>query len=477
MTLSRKDKEEYLALLEEKVRRNARRDILDFTKYTMPKFSPTWFHEAYYEYLSRFANGEIKKLMVFVPPQHGKSEGSTRRLPAFILGHRPTTRIAIISYSAPKARKFNREIQRVIDTPEYAELFPGTRLGASNVVSDAKGAWVRNADECEIVGANGGGFKTVGVGGPLTGDPVDILILDDIYKDAKSAWSSTQRETVQDWYDTVAESRLHNDSQVLIVFTRWHEHDLAGHLLEQEPDEWTVVKFPALKEGPPDEIDPREEGEALWPEKHDAEKLLKVKERNPHVFGSLYQQDPKPREGLLYKNLRTYKELPPGFRIKKAVVDTADTGEDYLCAIAYVPTPTGHYILDVYYTQDGMETTEPATAKMLAANEVDFCRTESNNGGRGFTRAVEDHCRRMGNIRTSFTWYHQKDNKEVRIFSNAAAVQNMIYFPEGWEHRWPAFHRHVTNYTSQGKNAHDDAPDALTMIIEAEKSAYIVTTV
>ena len=177
------DKLEYLALLQERAIRMARSNLFDFTKYTMPTFDPIDFHHHYYDILTDFSEGKIKKLMVFMPPQHGKSEGSTRRLPAFILGRKPNTKVAIISYSAPKARKFNREIQRVIDTEQYRELFPKTRLNATNVITVA-GSWLRNSDECEIVGHRGG-FKTVGVGGPLTGEPVDVLVMDDIYKDAK----------------------------------------------------------------------------------------------------------------------------------------------------------------------------------------------------------------------------------------------------------------------------------------------------
>ena len=121
----------------------------------------------------------------------------------------------------------------------------------------------------------------MGVGGALTGEPVDILIMDDIYKDAKTAWSPIVRESVSDWYDTVAETRLHNDSQQLIVFTRWHEDDLAGTLLRQQgvfdaesnPNGWVVVVYQAIKEGAPTKYDPRNEGEPLWAERHNLEKL------------------------------------------------------------------------------------------------------------------------------------------------------------------------------------------------------------
>ena len=455
----------------------SRTKLLQFTYSTMPTFRPADFHKRYYSILTDFADGKIKKLMVFMPPQHGKSEGSTRRLPAFILGKNPDTKIAVVSYSAPKARKFNREIQRVIDTPEYHEIFPNTYLNQSNVAT-VSGGWLRNADECEIVGRRGG-FKTVGVSGPLTGEPADVLIMDDIYKDAKTAWSPTVRESVVDWYNTTAETRLHNDSQQLIVFTRWHEDDLAGTLLRQQGiyDEtenkrgWIVVIYRAIKEGAPDEYDPRNEGEALWEERHSLEKLQSIRERNAHVFNSLYQQNPKPSEGLMYEMGFTEYAIKPAsqYSIRKAYVDTADTGADYLCAIIYDETEIGNYIVDVIYTQRPMEYTEPALARLLTKHTVQECVVESNNGGRGFARAVEKQCRLMENMKTKFKWFHQSENKSVRIFSNSAAVQNLTFMPQGWMRLFPEFSNAINGYLKVGKNPHDDAPDALTGCVEKRK--------
>ncbi len=406
-------------------------------------------------------------------PTHN-SEGSTRRLPPFVLGKDPDKKVAIISYSAPKARKFNREIQRVIDTPEYHEIFPGTCLNASNVTTVA-GSWLRNADECEIVGHRGG-FKTVGVGGALTGEPVDMLILDDIYKDAKSAWSPTVRESIEDWYDTVAETRLHNDSQQLIVFTRWHEKDLAGRLLEQQgiydpvtnPNGWVVVIYKAIKVGAQTEYDPREEGEALWSERHNLEKLEAVRKRNSHVFESLYQQDPKPLEGLMYESgFREYEVIPFSSKaVKKAYIDTADTGDDYLCAIFYTETELGNFVEDILYTQKPMEYTETKTAEMLTKHGTQKAVIESNNGGRSFARAVERICREMGNNRTRFKWFFQSLNKAVRIFTHSAAVQNVVFFPKGWQQRWPEYYNSMSNYMKVGTNEHDDAEDATTGTVE-----------
>ncbi|EJU29271.1 hypothetical protein HMPREF1154_2241, partial [Capnocytophaga sp. CM59] len=171
------------------------RNLLSFTRHTLPSFAPAPFHLAYYEVLTRFAMGEIKKLMITMPPQHGKSEGATRRLPAFVLGQDPDKRIAIVSYNAIKARKFNRELQRIMDDDRYYELFPQTLLaGQASYQEQGRRSrnYARNSDECEIVGYQGS-FKTIGVGGSLTGEPVDMLIMDDLYKDASSAWSPVIR--------------------------------------------------------------------------------------------------------------------------------------------------------------------------------------------------------------------------------------------------------------------------------------------
>lgn len=469
------DRVNFAKALRERLLRESRSSLLRFTMSTMPTFRPADFHRRYYAVLTDFAFGKIKKLMVFMPPQHGKSEGSTRRLPAFLVGINPDNKLAIVSYNAPKARKFNREIQRIIDTPEYHEIFPETNLNTSNVTT-VTGSWLRNADECEIVGHRGG-FKTVGVGGALTGEPVDILVMDDIYKDAKTAWSPTVRASVSDWYDTVAETRLHNDSQQLIVFTRWHEEDLAGKLLREQgvydpidnPTGWVVVVYQAIKEGEPNEYDPRQPGEALWPERHSREKLLAVKTRNPHVFESLYQQNPKPMEGLMYSQFKTYSILPTEKFVRRNYTDTADTGADYLCSVCYLETKTAMYVTDILLTKKPMEYTEPKTAQMLLFNRTEEAMIESNNGGRGFGRAVERIVREDGGVisrRMMFSMFHQGTNKDVRIFSHSAEVQNLIYYPEDWEVRWPEFANAVKGYRKEGLNTHDDVPDVLTGMCE-----------
>ena len=454
------------------------RNLLSFTRYTLPSFLPAPFHIAYYEVLTRFAMGEIKKLMITMPPQHGKSEGATRRLPAFVLGQDPDKRVAIVSYNATKARKFNRELQRIMDDDRYYELFPQTLLaGQTSYQEQGKRSrnYARNADECEIVGYQGS-FKTIGVGGSLTGEPVDMLIMDDLYKDAASAWSPVIRQNVADWYDTVASTRLHNDSQQLMVFTRWHMEDLAGRLLEQEgvydpidnPQGWTLISFPAIQNKPPTELDQRAEGEPLWPERHSLSKLLEIKERTPTVFESMYQQNPQPSQGLMYEEFTCYTELP--YRSQSvAYIDAADSGADYLCALFYKEAEEGNYIIDVLYTKEPMEVTETTLTYMLQQHQVERCHIESNNGGGLFVSNLQQRAYDMGNRLTRFYPFHQGQNKAARIFAASASVQKLIKMPLDWKKRFPKFARDLTGYLRVGSNAHDDAPDALTGSVECRQ--------
>ena len=454
------------------------RNLLSFTRHTLPSFAPAPFHLTYYEVLTRFALGEIKKLMITMPPQHGKSEGATRRLPAFVLGQDPDKRIAIVSYNAIKARKFNRELQRIMDDDRYYELFPQTLLaGQASYQEQGRRSrnYARNSDECEIVGYQGS-FKTIGVGGSLTGEPVDMLIMDDLYKDASSAWSPVIRQNVADWYDTVASTRLHNDSQQLLVFTRWHMEDLAGRLLEQEgvydpienPQGWLLVSFPAIQNRPPSEQDPRAEGEPLWPERHSLEKLLEIKGRSPTVFESLYQQNPQPSQGLMYEEFTCYTDLPSR-SYSVAYIDAADSGADYLCALFYKEAEDGNYITDVLYTKDPMEVTETTLTYMLQQHQVERCHIESNNGGNLFVSNLQQRSWDTGNRLTRFNPFHQNQNKTARIFAASASVQKLIKMPLDWKKRFPKFARDLTGYLRVGTNAHDDAPDALTGTIECRQ--------
>lgn len=152
----------------------ARRNLLWFAEYMDPNFDPTPFHVAYYRVLDMFVKRKIRKLIIQAPPQHGKSQGSSRFLPADMLGHFPDLKFCICSYAATIAKDFNRDVQRLIDSDKYRALFPDTQLNGSNVVTVANN-YLRNSDVFEIVGHTGS-LRVVGRGGSLTSKTVDVMI-------------------------------------------------------------------------------------------------------------------------------------------------------------------------------------------------------------------------------------------------------------------------------------------------------------
>lgn len=282
----------------------AKKLFLSFVQYTKPDYQTNWHHDLLAEKLDLFARGKIKKMMVFMPPQHGKSELVSRRLPSYLLGINPNLRIIGCSYASDLSSAFNRDVQRIIDDPLYQNIFPNTTLNSSNAKTSAKGSYLRNSDIFEVVGYRGF-YKSVGLGGSLTGTPADIGIIDDPVKDAVEADSPTYRARAWDWFTNVFLTRLHNDSQILVTQTRWHEDDLSGRILARmnKSKDWTVLSLPAIATHQRIEGDPRQEGQALWPEKHSLERLIEIRESNERAFHALYQQDPKPFSGgLVFSN-------------------------------------------------------------------------------------------------------------------------------------------------------------------------------
>lgn len=283
------------------LRMDAPENFFKFVHYVNPTYKGQWFHKVIADHCQMLMRGVIRNLMVFVPPQHGKSELISRCFPAWALGKNPDLKIVGTSYNANLAKQFSRSIQRIIDSKEYQSIFPETYLNGSNIRTDVRG-YLRNVDIFETVGHRGF-YKAVGVGGSLTGTPVDIAIIDDPVKDAMEAYSSVYRERVWDWYTSVLLTRLHNESRQLFIMTRWHDDDLAGRILKKEPDKWTVLSIPGIREGMNDgnDFDPRNVGEALWEERHSLARLLDQQRRSPRFFSALYQQRPTIEGGNIIK--------------------------------------------------------------------------------------------------------------------------------------------------------------------------------
>lgn len=472
----------------------AKRSLLGFAQYMDSNFKVTRFHEAYYRALDYFARRKVKNMIVQAPPQHGKSQGSSRFLPGDMLGLDPDLKIVIASYAATIAKDFNRDVQRIIDSEEYHAIFPDTLLNDSNVVTVSDN-FLRNSDVFEVVGHKGS-LRVVGRGGSLTSKTADVLIMDDLYKDASEANSPLIREAAWDWYTKVARTRLHNNSQQLIVFTRWHPEDIIGKIIESEqvivakkwsdfenvPDNaWILVNFEAIKTTPPSEIDPREIGEALWPERHSLERLENQRALDPVGFDCLYQGSPETAEGRLYQPFKTYSDKSEwGTYIRSGCyVDVADQGDDDLCSLSYDIYKSSEQffnekkqrfepllfalITDVEFTDLPTDVTTVTVPRQINSNRVQRVWVESNSGGSQFEKTIKKK------VRALTMPFYQGANKESRITTNAPFVNQHIIMPIGWETKYPRFYKAVTEFLRNfSANKHDDAPDCLTGVYEKE---------
>jgi hypothetical protein len=237
----------------------ARRGLIGFTSYTNPVYEPAQHHERIAAKLEAVERGELDRLMIFMPPRHGKSELASRKFPARYLGKHPGRQVIAASYNSDLATDFGRDVRNLMASPEYAEVFPGVGLRP-----DSKAADRMNTTQ-------GGAYFAAGVGTATTGRGAHLGIIDDPFKDREDADSENQRERVWNWYRSTFFTRLMPGGAVVLIQTRWHEDDLAGRLLEQDGrledgGEWDVLELPAISGG-----------KALWPEWYDVPALERIK--------------------------------------------------------------------------------------------------------------------------------------------------------------------------------------------------------
>ena len=380
-------------------RNRARSNLLDFTTFTKKDYQINWHHRLICENLDQMATGEIKRLLISLPVRHGKSELVSRRFPAFLLGINPDIRIIACSYSADLSQRHNRDVQRIVESPEYKVLFPDTQLNSSNVRTTAQGSYLRNSDIFEVVNHKGV-YWSAGVGGGITGLGADFLVLDDPIKNREESESETVRNKVWEWYTSVFRSRMEKDAAILITTTRWHPDDIAGKVIElsqadPNADQWEVITLPALSEEEREPYDQRTgPDQALWPEKYPEEALLKTKATVPtYTWLSLYQQRPSAAKGNLFKRENflyftesqyTYDlhgssgiiQVPKSSCITFQTCDpagTAKTHSDYFVLSTWALTPKRDLLLlDVFRT------------KIEGADHMEFFRTHSKFPGLAF---------------------------------------------------------------------------------------------
>lgn len=288
----------------------ARRRLLAFTEVTNPAYVPASHHHRIAEKLEAVERGEIDRLMIFMPPRHGKSELASKRFPAWCLGRDPKRQIIAASYNSDLASDFGRNVRNIVAAPEFSQVFGGVSLAP-----DSQAANRMNTNK-------GGTYVAAGVGTAVTGRGANIALIDDPFKDREEADSERRRELVWDWYRSTLYTRLMPGGAVVLIQTRWHEDDLAGRLLELEGDQWDVLELPAINAA----------GQALWPEWYNVPALTRIKDTiGQREWSALYQQQPQPDEGTYFRRewFEEWDKLPKLNYYGTSDYAVTDGGGDY----------------------------------------------------------------------------------------------------------------------------------------------------
>lgn len=404
-----------------------------------------------------FVQSDDEVMVVNEPPRHGKSR-TAGLLVEWVLGNDQSQKIMTGSYNETLSTMFSKNVRNDIMEEKadqnrivFSDIFPGVRIkrgdGAMNLWS-LEGGY--------------NNYLATSPTGTATGFGASLLIIDDLIKNAEEANNELTKEKHWSWFTDTMLSRLEEGGKIIIIMTRWASDDLAGRALDHFKESGARIRHISMKAL-------QDDGTMLCDEVLSRKSYeAKIKAMGADIASANYQQEPIDLKGRLYTSFKTYSGELPQFKEIRNYTDTADTGDDYLCSINYGVTFSNEaYVLDVLYTKEPMEVTEPATARILKKDKVNVADIESNNGGRGFARNVERILQQeLHSNHTIIRWFSQNKNKQARIYSNSSWVIQHIYYPKDWRNRWPEYYDAMVKYQKEGKNKHDDAPDATTGIAE-----------
>ena len=402
--------------------------------------------------LQSFIDSNKKILVINMPPRFGKSYTATLFV-QWLLGRNNKLKIMTGSYNETLSSTFAKQVRDMIATEQtqgvtvYRDIFPDTKIKYGEA----------SMNKWALEGSQVANYLATSPTGTATGFGADLIVIDDLIKNSEEAYNSNVLEKHIDWFTNTMLSRTEKGFKLIIIMTRWASNDLAGFILSNY-DDVVHINYKAIN----DDGTPLDE-ETLSLEDFE----FKTKNMAKEIVYANYQQEPIDIKGRLYNEFKTYVELPKEKIVKiSAYCDTADTGDDFLCNIIYADCKDSAYILDVIYTKEAMEITEPLVAEAYKKFNVNVADIESNNGGRAFARNIERITRDKGNYKTIVKWFHQSGNKIARILSNSAWVNANIYMPIDWKNKWGEFAKDIISYQKEGKNKHDDGPDALTGVAE-----------
>lgn len=416
----------------------------------MPSYQSSWHHALMTRALDRVVYGQCRRVMIFAPPRHTKSELTSRRLPAFLFGRRPGIRVIATSHTFALAAELAGDVSGIMESDSYRELFPGAALPPRKRGGGA-GGLKRTAEEFHA--PQGGRYVCAGVDGPITGRGFDIGIIDDPIKNAMEAQSKVKRESVKRWYATTFATRQQPDAGIVITLTRWHPDDLAGWLLtlaESDPqaDQWEVYILPAISGDVRPAYDARPgPGLALWPDWFGLDRLLSQRAgMTAHDWAALYQQTPTVEGGNHFKShwFSRFRDAGdhwhlggdkyahrPDCTVYVCVDPAASEKEsaDYTAIGVFAATPANDLlVLDVVRERLGVDRIVPRLADVCRQYAPAFISFEAN----GFQLALAHAARRMPGMPPVRETEHYGRGKLVRATPAIIKAQSgQIYLPDG----------------------------------------------
>lgn len=428
----------------------SRRSLLRFTEYTNPLYQRAAHHQLIAEKLEAVERGDIDRLMIFMPPRHGKSELASKRFPAWCLGKDPKRQIIAASYNSDLANDFGRNVRNLVAEPEFSQVFPGVTLAP-----DSQAANRMNTN-------HGGTYVAAGVGTAVTGRGAHIALIDDPFKDREEADSERRRELVWDWYRSTLFTRLMPGGSIVLIQTRWHEDDLAGRLLEAEGKvedggQWEVLELPAIGAN----------YEALWPEWYPLDALERIKATvGPREWSALYQQKPQPDEGTFFKRewFNTWDKLPECRYYMTTDYAVTDGGGDYTVLTVWGIDGNGElYRADQWKGQTSTDIWIERQLDLIAKWKPLCCFGEGGVIQKAVGPLLSRRSRERG-VHCRMEWLPSVSDKPTRARSfQAYAASGRVYFERGAD---------LSEFLVFPAGKHDDEVDTASLIGRAIDQAH-----
>lgn len=414
--------------------------------------------QAFYE--NRLVNSKgipYLKLMVNMPPRARKTL-TLKLFASWILGKDNNQKMFSITYNRELSISFGKDVRNFIEE----ESLNVNSIGFRDIFRDTKIKYGDAAKECWSLEGQHFTFLSTSPNSTQTGKGFNFVTVDDIIKDAKHYYNQNQIE--KDWQyvnNTLLSRKENSNAKFVIVMHRWGEDDICGKYLQQEPDKWAVIKFPAYNEKHDVMLDPGIMTKADF--------LNRKTLTNPDIFSANYQQEIVILEGYLYKEFKTYSQdelKNMRFEFIGFYADTADQGEDYLACGFFGFYKGKCYMIDLLYTQLSAESSEIEMCDKIIENKATTGFIESNSGGHAYARNIRRLLEEKKVFNCTINEFTQVSNKEAKILANRTNVTNSIIMPQEWSLLWPEFYKHVTKAKVKQKWPHDDAMDMLSEICE-----------